>query len=410
MSALARFRRRRVRARSRRRRALGLGVLALALVALAVLAHLHLTRKAWWELAFEPAPASCRCVAFRLDDIQDFFTREAQIDLIRLFREEDVPLTMAVIGGALHDDRGLIEFLQTAVPAGLEVANHGWVHVDHTALTAQEQRDSVVRTNDRIWALFEVRARTFVPPENPFDDRTLSIMKELGLTHLSGSVFHEADPPPFPLKDGDMVFHFPQTAFVSTVDPPTGAWRVVSNEQILEMIRDSMEQHGFAVVVTHPIAYYDRTEAGYVYHRALLEPLRELVREVKGEFEVVRIDEIDRQGWIPKEVPRTLRLHEHAVSWMGRTARLAASAEMEVEVRGERLVLGRRGGAWGAPWVLLLPEAITPGAPTILAAGEALPTLQWLNPDSGTWVIYADPPGWARSLQLRPQRGPGPRG
>ena len=394
----------------RRRRAIALAVLALALVALGVLAYLYLTRKTWWEIALEPAPASCRCVAFRLDDIQDFFTREAQVDLIRIFQEENVPLTMAVIGGALHDDRELIGFLQTATPAGIEAANHGWVHSDHTALTGREQRDSIVRTNDRIRALLGVETRTFVPPENPFNDQTLSIMKEFGLTHLSGSVFLKADQPPFPLKNGDMIFHFPQTAFVSDVDTPTGLWRVVPNEQSLEMIRDSMEQYGFAVVVMHPVAYYDRTEAGYVYHRALLEPLRELVREVKREFKVVRIDEIDRQGWVPRDVPRTLRLREHAVSWRGSATRFASSAEVAVEVRGERLVLERRGGAWGTPFLLLLPAAITPGAPTILAAGERLPTLQWLNPDSATWIVYADPPTWARSLQVLPQGAPPPGG
>lgn len=390
----------------RRRRAIALAVLALVLVALGVLAYLYLTRKTWWEIALEPAPVSCGCVAFRLDDIQDFFTREAQIDLIKIFLEEGVPLTMAVIGGNLHDDRELIQFLQTAAAAGVEAANHGWVHSDHTALTGREQRDSIIRTNGRIRALLGAEARTFVPPENPFNDQTLSIMKEFGLTHLSGSVFLKADQPPFPLKNGDMIFHFPQTAFVSDVDTPAGVWRVVPNEQSLKMIRGSMEQYGFAVVVTHPIAYYDRTEAGYVYHRALLEPLRELVREVKREFKVVRIDEIDRQGWIPKDVPRTLRLREHAVSWRGSATRLASSAEVEIEVRGERLVLERRGGAWGTPFFLLLPDAIMPGAPTILAAGEKLPTLQWFNPDSTTWIVYADPPTWARSLEVLPQGGP----
>lgn len=373
-----------------------------------VLAYFYLTRKTWWEIALEPTPVSCGCVAFRLDDIQDFFAREAQIDLIKIFLEEGVPLTMAVIGGNLHDDRELIQFLQTAASAGIEAANHGWVHSDHTALTGREQRDSIIRTNGRILALLGVEARTFVPPDNPFNDQTLSIMKEFGLTHLSGSVFLHADPPPYPLKNGDLIFHFPQTAFLSHLDPPTGVWQVVTREQSLKMIRGSLERYGFAVVVTHPIAYYDRTEAGYVYHRALLEPLHELVREVKREFKVVRIDEIDRQGWIPKDVQRRLRLHEHGVSWRGSATRLASSAEVEIEVRGERLVLSRRGAGWGTPFLLLLPDAIMPGAPTILAGGEKLPTLQWFNPDSATWIVYADPPTWARSLEVLPQGGPAP--
>ncbi|MFY3741740.1 MAG: peptidoglycan/xylan/chitin deacetylase (PgdA/CDA1 family) [Candidatus Nitrosomirales archaeon] len=255
----------------------------------------------------ERAPRSCNCAAFRLDDIQDYFTRDAQKDLINMFLEEDAPLTIGVIGGFLHEDKDLIQFLQNAVSSGtIEVANHSWDHKDHSAKTLDEQKDSIVKTNERIEELFGTQANTFIPPENAFNNDTLSVMKEAGLTHLSGSIFVRADTPPYPLKNGDSIFHFPQTAFVSNVNATTGKWEIFSNEQVLEMIRASIKQYGFAVISMHPVAYYDKQDSKYVYHKETMQALHTLLKEVKNEFNIVGISDIDRQGWIPKHPKETL--------------------------------------------------------------------------------------------------------
>lgn len=344
-------------------------------------------------------------MAFRLDDIQDFFTREAQIDLIKIFLEEDVPLTTAVIGGSLRDDVDLIQFLKAAASAGIEMANHGWVHSDHTMLTADEQRRSIVRTNGLIRTLFGVEATTFIPPENPFNDQTLSIMREVGMTHISGSIFLKPDAPPYPLKNADTIFHFPQTAFVGDVDTPTGVWRVVPREQILTMIRYSVGQHGFAVVVMHPVAYYDKTDSGHVYNQGRLASLRALLREAKKEFRVVRMSEIDRQEWIPDYVPSNVRLHNYTVSWKGSRIAVSSSEAVNIEARGESLILGRTGKSWAGQVVLLFPRTLTPEEPLITADGAVLPALRWFNPHSGTWIVYVDPPRSAGSLRVFPRRG-----
>lgn len=381
-------------------RLLAIVLLGVVLLALVVIGYRYLyPEPTWSQVALRPAPSSCGCVAFRLDDIQDFFTREAQIDVIKMFLEEAVPLTVAVIGGSLHDDGELIQFLRDATSAGVEVANHGWIHSDHTAMSPEEQRESIARTNDRIKTLFGVDARTFIPPENPFNQETLAAMREVGLTHLSGSLFLKADPPPYPLKNGDRVFHLPQTAFVNNLGQ--GVWRTFPAERVLEMVRFSISEFGFAVVVMHPVGFYDRTDAGYVYHRLLLEPLRELLRAVKREFKVVPLGEIDRAEWLPGHVPRDLRLREYTVSWAGTLVPIASSAKVEAEVRGERLVARRVGGEWGRPFLLLVPDAIVPRGPLLAAEGEPLPILRWFNPQSRMWIVYADPPPSATSLEVR---------
>ncbi len=257
--------------------------------------------------ALQEVPHSCNCVAFRLDDIQDHFTRDAQKDLIDMFLKENVPLTIGVIGGFLQEDKDLIEYLQRAVPSGpIEIANHSWEHLDHSAMTVDEQRKSIVKTNERIKELFEVQPKTFIPPVNAFNDDTISVMRETGLTHLSASSFLKPDSPPYPLKNGDGIFHFPETAFANNVDTPTGLWTVFPNDEVLEMIRSSVKQYGFAVVNMHPVAYYDKENGKYIYDKESMEPLQDLLKQVNKEFNSVKISEIDRQGWIPKNPKATL--------------------------------------------------------------------------------------------------------
>jgi|GEM_PF-3425497 len=255
----------------------------------------------------QKVPHSCNCIAFRLDDIQDHFTRDAQKDLIDMFLRENAPLTIGVIGGFLQEDKDLIEFLQNAVASGpVEVANHSWEHLDHSAMTVDEQRESIVKTNERIKELFGVQPRTFIPPVNAFNDDTISIMKELGLTHLSASSFLKPDSPPYPLKNGDSIYHFPETAFANNVDTPTGVWTVFPNDEVLEMIRGSVKQYGFAVVNMHPVAYYDKEGGKYIYDEERMGPLQDLLKQAKKEFNLVKIGEIDKQGWIPKNAKETL--------------------------------------------------------------------------------------------------------
>ena len=257
--------------------------------------------------ALKEVPHSCNCVAFRLDDIQDHFTRDAQKDLIAMFFKENAPLTIGVIGGFLQEDKDLIEFLQNAVSSGpIEVANHSWEHLDHSAMTVDEQRKSIVKTNERIKELFGVQPRTFIPPVNAFNGDTISIMNEVGLTHLSASSFLKPDSPPYPLKNGDSIFHFPETAFANNVDTPTGVWTVFPNDKVLEMVRTSVKQYGFAVVNMHPVAYYDKEGGKYIYDKESMKPLQDLLKQVKKEFTLVKISEIDEQGWIPKTPKETL--------------------------------------------------------------------------------------------------------
>jgi peptidoglycan/xylan/chitin deacetylase (PgdA/CDA1 family) len=158
--------------------------------------------------SIERANLSCNCIAFRLDDVQDYFTREAQMDLIKMFHDENLTLTLGVIGGFLNEDTELLRFLQSSNNGLIEFANHGWNHTDHSLMTLEEQRASIQMTNEHIQEIFGTNVKTFIPPQNSFDDDTLSVLRDLTVTHISSSIFTADDNPPYPLKDGDSILHF----------------------------------------------------------------------------------------------------------------------------------------------------------------------------------------------------------
>ncbi|MGI0015931.1 MAG: hypothetical protein ACREBU_21130, partial [Nitrososphaera sp.] len=43
-------------------------------------------------------PECQRCIAFRLDDIQDFYLTKSQMEIIRTFENRNTSLTIGVIG------------------------------------------------------------------------------------------------------------------------------------------------------------------------------------------------------------------------------------------------------------------------------------------------------------------------
>lgn len=194
---------------------------------------------------------NCNCVAFRLDDVQDFFLSPAQQAIISTFSDKNAPLTLGVIGGVIGSDQKLV----SAIRAGLaedkiEIANHGWRHNIYTKMTKTDQAIDLKKTNDKIFEVFGVRPTTFIPPENMFNNDTISALKENGFTHISPGETGVVDAPP-KFKKSDF-YQFPMLAYTAKVDTNTGFWRHETNEQILEKINDSIFNYGYAVVMMHP--------------------------------------------------------------------------------------------------------------------------------------------------------------
>src|SRR5512145_3235139 len=108
----------------------------------------HLVIKA---TAYSPSQAivSCECVAFRLDDVQDFFLNKAQMAVMDTFSRHNASLALGIIGSHFGEDDALVEYINNSLPTTInsidsqpaifDITNHGWEHEDFTKYNATVQ-------------------------------------------------------------------------------------------------------------------------------------------------------------------------------------------------------------------------------------------------------------------------------
>ncbi|MGI0004546.1 MAG: polysaccharide deacetylase family protein, partial [Candidatus Nitrosotenuis sp.] len=194
---------------------------------------------------------NCNCVAFRLDDIQDFFLSPAQQAIISTFKDKNAPLTVGVIAGVTGTEQKLVSAIKGGLAEGeIEIANHSWRHNIYTKMTKTDQDTDIKKSNSKIFDVFGVTPKTFVPPENLFNNDTISVLKENGFTHISPGETGIVDVPPKFKKSS--FYQFPMFAYTAKLNPNTGFWQHETNGQTLEQINDSIFNYGYAVVMMHP--------------------------------------------------------------------------------------------------------------------------------------------------------------
>jgi peptidoglycan/xylan/chitin deacetylase (PgdA/CDA1 family) len=193
---------------------------------------------------------SCNCVAFRLDDIQDYWLTDVQIEIMETFAKKNLPLTIGIIGNEIGEDIELVSYInQTISKNRLEVANHGWNHEDFTEFDKDTQSLLLKQTNKKLQQMFGVVPSVFIPPYNEFDNNTISAMKENYITHFSSSI--TLSEPPFPLTNSQL-YNFPEAAYTGELSPSSTLFVAVEHKLTLSQIQKSISDYGFAVVMMHP--------------------------------------------------------------------------------------------------------------------------------------------------------------
>ncbi|QZP38472.1 DUF2334 domain-containing protein [Halobaculum magnesiiphilum] len=144
-------------------------------------------------------------VVFRNDDPQPGYRPEAMRALDRVFVEEDVPVTNAVIpavGSAEVDPDGrFCRYLRERAsehPDLFEFATHGYTHERASHFhggsefgdrPAAEQRRRIDRGTAALTACVGERPRTFVAPMNTYDRTTTRALADANYTVVSGSTW-----------------------------------------------------------------------------------------------------------------------------------------------------------------------------------------------------------------------------
>lgn len=237
----------------------------------------------------------CNCVAFRLDDIQDYFLSNAQIQMMKLLGEMDAGLTVGVIGGVTGKDPKLVEVIKEQLQTNprFEIASHSWSHKIVTSLSLEKEEKDIKDTDDKIYELFQVKPQVFIPPENIFDNKTITLLKKYNYDHISASVSTEI-PPKFVKSD---FYHFNSAASTSRLDPATGYWKHMSKDQIMEQIDDSLFDYGYAVVMVHPYEFSNYVNGFYIneVNQTKFTELKSIISDLKSKgYLLTPIGKIDK--------------------------------------------------------------------------------------------------------------------
>ena len=243
----------------------------------------------------ESAPAeSCNCVAFRFDDVQDYWLNDVQIQLMNTFVENETPLTVGIIADAFGNDLKMLDFVRGQKnKESFEIASHGVGNVPFTEFSKEEQDDKLKQSVQSIEDSLDVTPKTFIPPQNRFNEDTKQVLVDNGFTHISSSLLH-GDSPPFPLK-GEKLYRFPETSTTGTFDPKNNVFVGISHEETLSHTLDGLEKYGFAVIVSHPQEFSTIVNGTYTNQANSLQidELKKLIEKIQEKkIRIVTISEI----------------------------------------------------------------------------------------------------------------------
>ena len=135
---------------------------------------------------------------FRFDDYPNE-QMDVQEQLIRLFVDKNIPLTIAVIPARLAEyPPSARQFLGTLEDAPCEIALHGFSHESHApesahpsefhGLPQDKQKELVAAGLEVFQDALRIMPWTFVPPNNSYDENTVRVLEESGIRCLSAGV------------------------------------------------------------------------------------------------------------------------------------------------------------------------------------------------------------------------------
>jgi len=244
------------------------------------------------------AKRTCNCVAFRLDDIQDYYLRNPQVELMKLFQQKKTDLTVGIIGGFFGTDPHLVDFFKKAIPTEvpkLEIASHSWNNDPLINFNKEGQRELLQKTNDKLFEVLQVTPKVFITPQNLFDDNTLALLPELGFTHFSAHIDLNHSPPY--LVEDSTLYYFPANTETAKLHATEFFWITQPNSLILDEAYEYLGKYGYAVIMMHPYEFAVR-ELGIYTGDADMQAIAEvgkLIDELRADgIKLVTIDEISK--------------------------------------------------------------------------------------------------------------------
>jgi len=212
---------------------------------------------------FQEDMESCNCIAFRFDDVQDYWLNDIQIGYMKIFVENNTPLTIGIIADSFGEDIKMKNFVQEHKDKkGFEIASHGIGNSPFTEFSIEEQNKRLKESVQRIDENLGVESKVFIPPQNRFNEDTKQLLIQNGFTHISSSLLH-GDAPPFPLT-GETLYRFPEISTTGKYDPEQNIFVGLSHEETLSKALEGLNTYGFAVITSHPQEFSTVINGTYV--------------------------------------------------------------------------------------------------------------------------------------------------
>lgn len=106
-------------------------------------------------------------------------------ELLKIFEENSIKITFSITGRWANENKDMVKEIYSK---GHEIANHGYLHVDHDKLNYDDNYDAINKTNDILEDIIGERPKYFGPPSGAFNESTVRAAKDLNNTVIMWSV------------------------------------------------------------------------------------------------------------------------------------------------------------------------------------------------------------------------------
>ena len=224
-------------------------------------------------------------VVLRVDDVQDYAFKEAQLFLLSESIKDEIPLSLAVIAGYFGEDTELVEQVKLAISSGSEATVHGWEHEDLAQHSLEEQIRILSDSKKCIQEKLNYDTQILIPPMFSYNEDTLKAMQKENYNLLSTCA--DLSSPGYTSN----VLNIPATIELS--DYANEIWDMKNYQDVEVEVSRSITKYNYAIIVTHPQEFITDGELD----QANVETYKSLLKTMKNSYSFTTLKNLS-EYWI----------------------------------------------------------------------------------------------------------------
>ena len=216
-------------------------------------------------------------VAFRLDDVQDYFLIKSQLAIFEAFIEKKSKINIGIIGDNFGKDKKLVRKIDEGLRlSNIEIFSHGWDDTVMEGHPKEGQKKLLEDTNTAITNTDICNWRsdstiTYTPHQNQYDENTVLALKEIGYKILSS---HWPSRMECDISPSKSIKYMPVGASTNMWESDKMYEGVTAAKSLWEVERQ-YKFCGFAVIMMHPQEFSWGQEGGV--KRGQIDELEKLI-------------------------------------------------------------------------------------------------------------------------------------